>query len=169
MLSRSALASAALLFSCALVLGCGSKEAPAPVASAVPAVPAKAPTPGATTAPAKATGGACSLVGSWTGVYPPGPYPFSGRPLEVTLNADGTGSTASERATAELAWKADGSTLTFHGTKPGNGGRYSCKVEEEAKMTTELSADCSTLTVHLVSDPCKGRALTLNGISLKRK
>jgi hypothetical protein len=170
MLCRSALASPALLFVGALVVGCGTKDAPAPAPSGVAVtVPAKATTPTTAAAPAKAAGGACSLVGSWTGVYPPGPYPFSGHPLEMTFNADGTGSTASERATAELAWKGDGSTATFHGTKPGNGGRYSCRVEEEAKITTEFSADCGAMTAHLVSDPCKGRALTINGISLKRK
>jgi len=171
MLSRSALLSPALLLACAVVVGCGSKEAPAPAASAgAVTVPAKATTPTATTpTPAKAAAGACSLVGSWTGVYPPGPYPFSGHPLEMTFNADGTGSTASDRATAELAWKGDGNAVTFHGTKPGNGGRYSCRVEDEAKITTEFSADCATMTAHLVSDPCKGRALTINGISLKRK
>jgi hypothetical protein len=170
MLSRAALVSPALLFASALVVGCGTKDAPAPAPSAgAAAVPAKATTPITAATPAKATGGACSLVGSWTGVYPPGPYPFSGHPLEMTFNADGTGSTASERATAELAWKGDGATATFHGTKPGNGGRYSCRVEEEARITTEFSADCATMTAHLVSDPCKGRALTINGISLKRK
>ena len=170
MLSRSALASPALLFACVVLAGCGTKEAPAPAASAgAVAIPAKATTPAATTTPAKAPAGACSLVGSWTGVYPPGPYPFSGHPLDMTFNADGTGSTASERATAELAWKTDSGAVTFHGMKPGNGGRYSCRVEDEAKITTEFSADCSTMTAHLVSDPCKGRALTINGISLKRK
>jgi hypothetical protein len=172
--SPSALASPALLLACALVAGCGSKEAPAPAPSAAAATPAKATTPAAATAtptqaPAKAAAGACSLVGSWTGVYPPGPYPFSGHPLAMTFNADGTGSTASDRATSELAWKTDGNAVTFHGTKPGNGGRYSCRVEEEAKITPEFSADCSTMTAHLVSDPCKGRALTINGIALKRK
>jgi hypothetical protein len=169
MMPRSALSLFSLLFASALVVGCGTKDAPAPAPSGVAAIPPKGPTPAATTpTPARPAGGACSVVGSWTGVYPPGPYPFSGHPLDMTFNADGTGSTASERANSDIAWKPDAGGMAFHGTKPG-AGRYSCQVNEEAKITTEFSADCVTMTVHLVADPCKGRAQTLNGMSLKRK
>ena len=87
----------------------------------------------------------------------------------MTFNADGTGVSESERANSEYVWKMEGATLTFHGTKPGVGGRYSCRPEDVARVGLQFDAACGSVTVKLESDPCKGRALTENGMTLKRK
>src|SRR5580700_8661459 len=99
---------AALALAAPFVLAACGKDAGSTSSStgAAPA-PASAPTARAT-ATAPASGGACSFAGTWTGNYPPGPYPFSGHPLDVTFNADGSGKTHSERADDEIAWKVDG-------------------------------------------------------------
>jgi hypothetical protein len=172
MIAHRTLSPILALSAAALLLGCGNKDAPpAPGATtttaAAPSVKSTAASP--TAAAPASPAGACSMVGTWNGVYPPGPYPFSGKPITFTFNADGTGFSDSERAHSDVAWKADGRTLTFHGTKPGAGGRYSCRVEDEAKVAVAYGADCKTATVTLVSDPCEGRAHTLNGMTFTRK
>ena len=111
--------------------------------------------------------GPCSIVGDWNGVYPPGPYPFSGTPLTFSFRADGTGESKSSRANSPVAWHMDGANLSFHGTTPPT-TRFSCKVEDEGKYSLTFSADCSTVKFGLVSDPCAGRAATANNMSLTR-
>ena len=146
-----------------------SGAAPAATTAAVTAAaPATAaPTPTATAAPAK--GGACSFAGTWTGTYPPGPYPFSGTPIDITFNADGTGVTHSARADQEIVWKVVGGEFTLHGVK-GAHGRFTCGNEDVARWAPTWSADCNSLSFKLVQDPCKGRAKQVeNGITMKRK
>lgn len=116
-------------------------------------------------------GGACALPGDWTGTYPPGPYPFSGQPISIRFDAGGTGETDSARAHANtFSWKVEGKELTFHGADATpKGGRYSCKPTEQGKYNLTFAADCSTVSLALVSDPCHGRATTMNGMTVKRK
>src|SRR5438477_11816276 len=114
----------------------GSGDGPAST-STTTAAPAKT-TAATTTASAATTaapsGGACSIVGAWTGKYPPGPYPFSNTPFDLVFKADGTGTTDSQRAhDVELAWKMDGATLAFHGTKGETGGRYACPRDQDGR------------------------------------
>jgi hypothetical protein len=110
---------------------------------------------------------ACSIVGDWSGTYPPGPYPFSGTPINFAFRADGTGESRSTRATSPVVWHMEGANLSMHGTTSGT-TPYSCKREDEGKYSLGFSADCSTVTFGLVSDPCTGRATTANGMSLSR-
>ena len=110
----------------------------------------------------------CSIVGDWNGVYPPGPYPFSGTPISFSFRADGTGLSASSRANSPIAWKMDGANLAFHGTQPPT-TPYACRVEDEGKYSLGFAADCSTVRFGLVADPCQGRATQANGMSLTRK
>lgn len=139
-----------------------SHAPPAPTAAATPP-----PSASASAAPAKAA--ACTLLGAWTGNYPPGPFPFSGTPLDFTLNADGTGLTHSARADQDLAWKTEGSTFSLHGIKAQKGGRFSCAQDQIGQYSWSFSADCNTLTFKLAKDPCKGRTLTMDGLVVKRK
>jgi hypothetical protein len=111
---------------------------------------------------------ACSIVGDWNGVYPPGPYPFSGTPITMSFRADNTGETKSSRATSPIVWRMDGANLSMHGTQSGT-TPYSCKREDEGKYSLTFSADCSTVKLGLVSDPCVGRGTTANNMSLTRK
>ena len=161
-----------------LAAACGNKDAPSPApssaATAPPATAAQtAAAPHTAAAPASsgapAAGGACKLDGSWVGTYPPGPYPFSGTRLEFTFNADGTGLTDSARAKTEFAWKTEGASLSFHGVKDVRPGRFTCAKNEVGKYAFTFTPDCGTVTFKLQQDPCKGRALTADGISLKRK
>jgi hypothetical protein len=123
-----------------------------------------------TTAPAEAlsAAGACAVVGEWAGTYPPGPYPFSGKPINFSFRADGTGESKSERADSPIVWHMDGANLSFHGTSSGT-TRYSCKKEDEGKYSLTFTADCSKVTFGLISDACEGRSKTANGMSLSRK
>jgi hypothetical protein len=177
----------ALLLAAVLLAACGSKDASstssgaAPTATATaaaratataaPAPTAAAPAPtSAPAAPAPGKGGACSLAGGWTGTYPPGPYPFSGTPIEFTFNADGTGMTHSARADQEIAWTLSGTDFTIHGTHGSHGGRFSCRNEDIGKWSATFSPDCNSLTFKLVQDPCKGRAKQVeNPVTMKRK
>ena len=166
----TAVAASLALAACGKDAGSSSSSGAAPSAatSAKPAATAAATaTVTATAAPAK--GGACAFTGVWTGNYPPGPYPFSGTPFEFTFNADGSGVTKSQRADQEFAWKVEGSTFSFHGVKVEKGGRFTCSKEEVGKYTFTFTPDCSSVTLKLVQDPCKGRAKMADGASMKRK
>ncbi len=110
---------------------------------------------------------ACSIVGDWNGVYPPGPYPFSGSPINFSFRADGTGESKSSRANSPVVWHMDGANLSMHGTVNGT-TPYSCKIADEGKYSLTFAADCSTVKFGLVSDPCVGRGTTANGMSLNR-
>jgi|HubBroStandDraft_4_1064222.scaffolds.fasta_scaffold344224_2 hypothetical protein len=147
----------------------GAAPAPASAPTARATATATAPAPAATAAPAPASGGACSFAGTWTGNYPPGPYPFSGHPLDVTFNADGSGKTHSERADDEIAWKVDGGAFSLHRTKVDKGGRFTCRNEEVGKYAFSFTPDCSGLTFKLQQDPCKGRSKAMDGLAVKRK
>lgn len=114
-----------------------------------------------------ATAGTCSIVGDWNGVYPPGPYPFSGSPIAFSFKADGTGQSNSSRANSPIVWRMDGANLAMHGTTSGT-TPYSCKREDEGKYSLTYTADCNTVKLGLVSDPCTGRGTTANGMSLAR-
>lgn len=177
---RPSLSFALLCSAPALLVACGNKgsssssESPsaaltasaAPTAVARPTATAAAPVT-ATAAPA--AGGTCAFTGGWTGTYPPGPYPFSGTPFEFTFNADGSGKTHSQRADEEFAWKAEAGTFSIHGVKVAKGGRFTCRLEDVGKYGFSFTPDCSTVTLKLTEDHCKGRATTTDGISLKRK
>lgn len=119
-------------------------------------------------ADALAAAPACSITGEWSGTYPPGPYPFSGKPINFSFRADGTGESKSERADSPIVWHMDGANLSMHGTQSGT-TPYSCKKEDEGKYTLTFSGDCAKVTFGLVSDPCMGRSKTANGMSLNRK
>lgn len=134
-----------------LALGCGKKEA-------APAGPVN------TTSPS-----GCTLVGTWAGNYPAGPYPFSGKPMKLVFNADGSASRESENAKTDFVWTMEGPAVSFHGKKTEGGGRFVCNPEDVAKANADFAADCSSFTVKMISDPCKARAQTLNGISLKKQ
>lgn len=153
-----------------------SSTAPATSAAATTSAPAgtvAAPPPATATATATAsaaaTGGACSFAGEWTGNYPPGPYPFSGKPFDFTFNADGTGITDSARAKTEVAWKTEGGTFSIHGVKDVRPGRFTCAKDEVGKFGFTFTSDCNTVTMKLQQDPCKGRGKTVDGLSMKRK
>jgi hypothetical protein len=172
-----------LLIAAVLVSACAGKDASpsastgaAPTATATAAArattapTATAPAPTSAPAPAPGKGGTCSLVGGWTGTYPPGPYPFSGTPIEFTFAADGTGATHSARADQDIAWTLSGSDFTIHGTHGSHGGRFSCKNEDIGKWSASFTPDCNSLTFKLVQDPCKGRAKQVeNPVTMKRK
>ncbi|MEO7328193.1 MAG: hypothetical protein ABI193_06425, partial [Minicystis sp.] len=111
----------------------------------------------------------CTLVGAWAGNYPPGPYPFSGRPLTLTFNADGSASRDSEHTKSEFVWTMEGPAVSFHGKKTEGGGRTSCTPEDIAKANVEFAPDCSGFTVKMISDPCKTRSQVLNGITVKKQ
>jgi hypothetical protein len=131
---------------------------------------APTPSPTQTAAAAPPAGGACALAGDWSGTYPPGPYPFSGTPLEFIIRGDGTGTTRSARADSEFAWKAEGGTFSIHGTSTTRGGRFTCTKDQVGKWGYSFSPDCNTLTMKLQQDPCKGRAKQVEGgLSVKRK
>lgn len=142
-----------------------AKTAPPPATAT--AAPKPTPAPAATTAAPAA--GACNFSGTWTGNYPPGPYPFSGTPFEFTFNADGTGLTHSQRADQEFAWKVEGGVFNIHGIKVEKGGRFSCSKDEVGKWSYTFTPDCGSVTFKLKEDPCKGRAKTMDGASMKRK
>jgi hypothetical protein len=164
-----------------LLAACGKDEASTSPSATATAAPAPTPAPAASVAPAAtasataaataapAAGGACSFAGEWTGTYPPGPYPFSGTPFEFSFKADGTGITKSMRADSEFAWKVEGGTFSIHGTKINKGGRFSCSKEEVGKWGFAFTPDCSGVTFKIQQDPCKGRAKTMDGASMKRK
>jgi hypothetical protein len=175
-LAALALAAPFVLAACGKDAGStASSSCAAPAATATATATARptaaAPTaaPTATAAPAPAGGGACSLVGAWKGNYPPGPFPFSGRPLEATFNADGTSKTHSERADDEQAWKVDGEGFSIHRTKVEKGGRFTCKNDEIGKYAVSFTPDCGGATFKLQQDACKGRSKTMDGLTLKRK
>jgi hypothetical protein len=156
----------ASVFALATALGlltCSCSKDSSGGGAAVPDVPGKAPQ---TTG-----GGACAMPGEWGGTYPPGPYPFSGQPISLRFDANGTGESDSARAHANsFAWKVEGKELTFHGTDAAaKGGRFTCKPGELGKYALTFSADCATVSLALTSDPCHGRAITMNGMSIKRK
>src|SRR5690242_10940202 len=106
-----------------LLLACGKDAGSSTTTTSAAAPPAHptataAPPPATATATATAVataapagGGACSIVGEWTGTYPPGPYPFSGTPFDISFKADGAGLTKSQRADNEFAWTVEGGTL----------------------------------------------------------
>jgi len=138
--------------------------APTPSAAASAAPPSAASSGG---------GGKCSLVGTWAGTYPPGPFPFSGTGIELFLKDDGTGGSKSARANdpaQEYAWKLDGDKFSLKGTmdRPG-GGRYSCAKGQEGKYIVTFSPDCASITLKLVSDECKGRGRGIDGLTAKKK
>lgn len=111
----------------------------------------------------------CTLVGAWTGNYPPGNLPFSGRPLTLTFNADGSAVRESDVNKSDFFWTMEGPNVSFHGKKAEGGGRAVCNPEDVAKASPEFTADCTSFTVKMVSDPCKARAQALNGIAFKKK
>lgn len=117
---------------------------------------------------ALAAAAACSIVGDWSGTYPPGPYPFSGKPIAMSFRADGSGETKSARGDSPFVWHMDGAALSFHGTSSGT-TPYSCKKEDEGKYSLTFSAGCATVTFGLIADSCGGRSKTANGVSLTRK
>ena len=127
----------------------------------------------APSATAETPGGKCSLVGTWAGMYPPGPYPFSNTPVELAFNADGSGASKSARtgtAGIEYEWALEGEHFSFHGVKPVSpGDRYTCMKEQVGKYTLTFAPDCSSLTAKVESDPCKGRAMQMNGTTIKKK
>ena len=179
MSSRRRLAAVVLAFTAtALNAACGKEDASSSSSGSTPAATATAAHPTATTAaapPATATaapakGGACSFTGGWSGTYPPGPYPFSGTPFELTFNADGTGITKSQRADQEFAWKQEaGGVFTIHGIKVERGGRFTCSKDEVGRYGYTFTPDCSSVSFKLTQDGCKGRSKTMDGISIKRK
>jgi hypothetical protein len=146
----------------------GSASAAATATAAAPASAASA-APRATASAAPAAGGACGFKGSWTGTYPPGPYPFSGQPFEFTFNGDGTGVTHSARADQEFAWKTEGNVFSIHGAKVERGGRFTCSKEEVGKYGYQFTPDCNGVTFKLAQDACKGRTKVMDGTSMKRK
>jgi hypothetical protein len=150
--------------------GTVSSAAPATAAPAAAAAPATAAIAAShPSAPAPAMAGACSIVGDWSGVYPPSSYAFSGTPIEISLAADGTGSTKSVRAETKIAWHMDGPALAFHGTATTATSGYVCHKEDEGRLSLTYSADCSSVTLGLLADPCVGRGKAANGVLLKRK
>lgn len=163
-------------FALLTLAACGKEDAssstgaaPASATAAAPkptAAATAAPKPTATAAPAPA---ACTFPGTWTGTYPPGPYPFSGQPFDFTLRADGSALTHSARADQEFAWKVEGGALTLHSVKVEHGGRFACSKDDVGKYKYRFTPDCSGFTLELAQDPCKGRSKTLDGASLKRK
>jgi hypothetical protein len=151
--------------------GCSRDSASSGSAASSPASPdaaAAATAAASPTAPSAAAHGACTLPGSWTGVYPPGPYPFSGQPVGVTFAADGTGNTESARANDKIAWRVDGATFTLHGITE-SGGRYACRKDQEGKYGISFSPDCASVTFKMTDEPCKGREYAMNGNTFKRK
>ena len=108
------------------------------------------------------------MVGTWSGVYPPGPYPFSGKPVSVTFAADGTGTTASERAHDGITWKLDGGSFTLAGTTE-TGGRFVCHRGQAGTYRATFSADCASVTFKVTDEPCKGRAYAIDGNTFTKK
>lgn len=86
----------------------------------------------------------------------------------MSFNADGKGGTDDARGKNEFTYTATPAEVAFKGTKETRTGKFSCGTEE-GKWGTTFSADCKTVTFKLVSDPCKGRATTLDGLTLTRK
>jgi hypothetical protein len=182
----TALSSVAVSLSVSLsLLGCSSdsggassasassKKSGAPPAASPSPTPSPTPsaTPSASPSSAPATG-ACKVEGTWTGTYPPGPFPFSGTPVDVTFGANGTGKTESQRiaiaGAVEFAWKLDGQHLSFKNESETH-NRFSCPKDQEGKYTLTFTPDCSSFTAKIEADPCQGRAKTMDGISLKKK
>jgi hypothetical protein len=147
--------------------GTASWVAPAPPVPSTAAAVAPTPLPAAPAAPA--TGTTCSIVGDWSGVYPPSSYAFSGTPIEIHLAADGTGSTKSVRAETKIAWHMDGPALAFHGVETTAKSGYICHKEDEGRFSLTYSADCSSVILGLLADPCVGRGKAANGAVLTRK
>jgi hypothetical protein len=151
-----------LLTACGKGSGASSSSTPA---TAVALANASA----TTTAPARATGGTCSFAGDWTGNLPPGPYPFSGKPFDFVFNADGTGITDSWRATPAVAWKSEGGTFSIRDINDVRRSPYTCRESEVGEFGFTFVPDCTTVTLTLQQDPCKGRAKALDGLSMKRR
>lgn len=170
---RSPIRSASLLLITFVAFAACKKDEPPsstgtpPGSTASPQKTAAPPATSAASAPAKP--GACTFTGTWTGNYPPGPYPFSGTQFEFTFNADGTGVTKSQRADQEFAWKTEGNVFAIHGVKVEQGGRYTCSKEQVGKWSYTFTPDCNTVTFKVVEDPCVGRAKQADGASMKRK
>jgi hypothetical protein len=175
-MNKLSLAAFALLTLAACDKGGGAGASPSASASASAAAAATsaaaAKPSAAAAAPASTVGviGKCSVVGTWEGKYPPGPYPFSNTPITLTWNADGTGQSKSARADTELSWKVSGETFSFTGVKDDtNPGRFTCKKGDESTSKIEFSADCNTMTFHVQSDKCAPRKQQLDGQSAHRK
>ena len=108
----------------------------------------------------KEAGAACSIVGSWKGAVPAGPY--AGQTNVWQLKGDGTSLGTIGTNSVQGTWALAGTTLTVTDTSSVPAS-VACPAAQQGTYSTSFSTDCNTLTLHALNEPCDGRKVALDG------
>ncbi|MEI8259343.1 MAG: hypothetical protein WCJ30_27060 [Deltaproteobacteria bacterium] len=110
--------------------------------------------------------GNCSLVGAWRGTIPGGP--FAGQQLTWTFAAGGVSNGVFGTATVDGTWAVSGSVATLTDTVSVP-VYVACAAGQQGSYTISYSAACTMLAWHATSDPCDGRRLAVDTLSVTRQ
>lgn len=165
---RASLRSSVLVI--AALSGCDrstSRSAPMPPSAqsalaTTPPGPSVAP---ATTTPTNSNSDACSLAGTWRGTIPAGP--FGGQSISWTFAPGGAWTGVFGAASLQGSWSQAGlqATLTDASSVPAF---VACPPGQQGVYALTFAAGCAALSLRVSSDPCDGRRLAVDALSLTR-
>ena len=114
-----------------------------------------------------ADGGTCSLVGTWRGAVPGGP--FAGSQLDWTFSAGGTTLGAIAPATTiNGTWALAGTTVSLTDTS-STPTTIACPSAQVGTYTVAFSQSCATVSFTLGTEPCAGRQVVVSGFNGTRQ
>jgi hypothetical protein len=138
----------------------GGSDATAGGDSASP--PSDASPDAAADAPAADASAACSLVGTWTGPVPAGP--FVGGTVTMVIAGDGTYSGVIGTYSWAGTWAVTAGTMTVTDTA----GSAACPANQVGGYTVTFGSTCNTADFAIVSDTCAGRSYVIDKLHLTR-
>lgn len=108
----------------------------------------------------------CNLAGTWRGNVPGGP--FAGQSITWTFTAGGTWNSVLGAATVQGTWVVIGASvmLTDTASTPAS---IACAASDQGSYTATFSNACTTVQLIATTEPCEGRRVVADTLSMTRQ
>ncbi len=108
----------------------------------------------------------CDLAGTWRGSVPGGP--FAGQSITWTFTAGGSWNSALATATVQGTWVVIGTSvmLTDTASTPAS---IACPASDQGSYTATFSNACATVQLIATTEPCEGRRVVADTLSMTRQ